>query len=145
VLLLLRIVRPVIRHCRYRPRGWTSRSIAAVNWAGNRRRARQGETVVNNHIVVPIIMQTIVDIVPIAGMIVAIGDGDGDGNGGGGNDGRGDAACLRRCSDADNCPVCGQRQARWRQRFCGDCHAVKNGSPIKLKPKILILRHPTQY
>ncbi len=87
VLLLLRIVHPVIRHRRHQPQGRTSISIAAVNWADDQRRVRQGETVVEDHVVVPIIMQTIVNVVPIAGMIIILGDSDGDG--GGGNDGRG--------------------------------------------------------
>ena len=29
--------------------------------------------------------------------------------------------------------------------FCGNCHAVNMGSPIKLKPKTLILRRQTRY
>ncbi len=37
---------------------------------------------------------------------------------------------LRRYSDADGRPVCGRRRARWQQRFCGNRHAVKSGSPI---------------
>ncbi len=142
MLLLLRIVHPVIRHCCHRPRGQTSMLIAMVNLADDRWRARQGETFVDNHVVVPIIMQTIINVVPIMGMIVVIGNSDG--NGGRGNDGGGGDACLQRCSDADGHPVCGRQRARWRRRFCGNCHAVKIGSPIKLKPKTLILRHPTQ-
>ncbi len=56
---------------------------------------------------------TIVDVMPIAWMIVVVGDGDGGrGNGGGGGD-----SCLRR-------------RAGWRRLFCGDRHAVKIGSPI---------------
>ncbi len=39
----------------------------------------------------PIIMQTIVKVVPIAGMIVVVGTSDGDG--GTGNDGRGSDTC----------------------------------------------------
>jgi hypothetical protein len=35
--------------------------------------------------------------------------------------------------------------AGWRQQFCGDCHAVKIGSPIKLKPKTLVFRRLTRY
>ncbi len=67
-------------------------SIATVNWADNWRRVRRGETVVNDHVVVPIIMQTIVNVVPIVGMIVVVGNSNG--NGGGGNDGGGSDACL---------------------------------------------------
>jgi hypothetical protein len=91
MLLLLHIVRLVIRHCHHQPRGRTLTLIAAVNWADDRRRARQGETIVNDHVVVPI-MQTIIDVVPIAGMILVVGDSDG--NGSGCNDSRGDDACL---------------------------------------------------
>ncbi len=107
--------------------------IAAVNWADDRRRARRGETVVNDQVIVPIIMQTIVDAVPIAGMIVIIGDSNG--NGGRGNNGGGSDACLQRCRDADGRSVCSQRRAGWRQRFCGDHHAVKIESPIKLNQR----------
>jgi hypothetical protein len=66
-------------------------SIAVVNWADDQWRARRVETVINDHVVVPI-MQTIVDIVPIAGMIIIIGDSKDDGSGG--NDGGGGDACL---------------------------------------------------
>jgi hypothetical protein len=71
---------------------------------------------------------TIVDVVPIAWMIVVVGNGDG----GGGNGGGGGDSCLRR-------------RAGWRQRFCGDRHVVKIGSPIKLKPRTLVFRRITQY
>ncbi len=47
--------------------------------------------------------------------------------------------------DADGCPVCGWRRARWRQWFCSDCHAVIIGSSIKLKPRTLVFRHLTGY
>ncbi len=57
-----------------------------------------------------LVRSTIIDVVPIAWMIVVVGDGDGDG--GGGNGGGGGDSCL-------------QRRAGWRRRFCGDCHAVK--------------------
>ncbi len=40
-------------------------------------------------------MQTIVDIMPIAGMILVAGNSDG--NGGGGNNGGGGDACLQCC------------------------------------------------
>ena len=60
---------------------------AVVNWLDDQRRARQGETVVDDHVVVAI-MQSIVDIVPNAGMIIIVGDGDG------GDNGRGSDACL---------------------------------------------------
>ncbi len=33
-------------------------------------------------------------------------------------------------SDANNCPVCSQRRARWQQWICGGWHVVKNWSPI---------------
>jgi hypothetical protein len=84
VLLLLRIVCPVTRHCCHQLQGRTLTLIATVNWADNQWRARQGETVIDNHVVVPI-MQTIVTVMPITGMIVVIGDSNG--KGGGGNDG----------------------------------------------------------
>ena len=49
---------------------------------------QQGGTVVDNHVVIPI-MQTIIDAMPIAQMIIFVGDDNGDGgrgNGGGGSD-----------------------------------------------------------
>jgi hypothetical protein len=64
-------------------------------------------------------MQMIIDVVPIARMIIIVGDGDGDGGGGndgggGGNDDGGVNSRLQRCSDADGRPVCGRRRAGWR-------------------------------
>jgi hypothetical protein len=81
----------------------------------------------------PIIMQTIIDVVPILGMVIVVGNSDGDD--GGGNDGGGGDTCLQRCSDADGRPVCGRRRAGWQRRFCGNRHAVKIGSPIDTETK----------
>jgi hypothetical protein len=69
----------------------------------------------------------------------------GNGNGGRGNNSSGSESCLRRCSGADGCPVCGRQRAGWRRRFCGDRHAVKIGSTIKLKPKTLVFRRLRGY
>ena len=88
-------------------------SIAVVNWEDSQRRAIQSETIINNHVVVPI-MQTIVNVVPIVGMIVVIGNNNDSGGGGGGNNGGGGDACLRCCSTADDRPICGRRQAGWQ-------------------------------
>ena len=49
------------------------------------------------------------------------------------------------CSDPGSHPICGQWQAGRQQWFWGNRHAVKIGSPIKLKPKTLILRHLRRY
>ena len=114
-------------------------SITTVNWADDRWRVRQGETVVDNLVVVPI-MPTIVDVLPIARMIIAVGGGGGNVVGDGDNDGGGGDTCLRNCSDADSCPVCGRWRAGWRQQFRGNRHAVKIGSPIKLRPETLVFR-----
>jgi hypothetical protein len=53
--------------------------IAAFNWADDQWRARQGETIINDHVIMPIIMQTTIDVVPIAGMIIIVGDSNGNG------------------------------------------------------------------
>jgi hypothetical protein len=45
-------------------------------------------------------MQTTVDVVPIAGMIVVVGNSNGDGDRG--KDGGGSDACLQCCSNADD-------------------------------------------
>jgi hypothetical protein len=88
-------------------------------------------------------MQTIVNVMPIAQMSIVVGDGNGDG--GRGNNYGGFDASLQCCSNAGRRLVCGQGWDGWQQRFCGNCHAVKIRSRIKLKPKTLIFRHLMQY
>ena len=77
-------------------------SIAVVNWEDSQRRAIQSETVIDNHVVVPI-MQTIVNVVPIVGMIVVIGNNDDSGGSGGGNNGGGGDAAAAEATTAEVC------------------------------------------
>jgi hypothetical protein len=65
--------------------------IAMVNWADNCRRAIQGETVIDNRVVVPIAHHADnCRMIVVLGNSDGNGDGDGDGNRGN-NSGGGDA------------------------------------------------------
>jgi hypothetical protein len=63
--------------------GWRCISLVIIG-----RKQKRGGTVVDDHVLVPI-MQTIIDVMPIAWIIIIVGDGDGGGgNNGGGVDPR---------------------------------------------------------